>query len=121
MPVWSYKNSMPKKPLNLTIEERVLQYADAIQEKCGYSSRVSLVEELIRNKYEHLFGTMALKEEVPPWPANSDDACPDSPHTLPPDIVPPATARTLHHLKSGMSAAAKKSDAGNRRKAGGHK
>lgn len=56
-----------KEPKNLTLDTRVLAFADAIMEKRGFSSLTELVQDLIRTEYEKRFGGgTELKEPTAP-------------------------------------------------------
>jgi len=66
---------MRKKPLNLTLNERVIELAERIMDLRGHSSFSGFVEELIRDEYERRRGPLILKEDAPPYKVNSS---PDS-------------------------------------------
>lgn len=51
------RNAMSnKKPLNLTLEPEILVWLDQIMKERHYTSRSVLVEELIRERYDQVFG-----------------------------------------------------------------
>jgi len=58
-----------KRPLNLTLEPEIIAWLDKIMEKRHYTSRSILVEELIRERYDQVFGTkIQPQKEVYPTP-----------------------------------------------------
>lgn len=54
---------MSKKPVNLTLNERVLDLAQQIMEPLGHSSLSGFVEQLIRDEYERRSGPMVMQEK----------------------------------------------------------
>jgi hypothetical protein len=57
---------MSKRPVNLTLDERVLTFAEAVMELRGQSSLSGFIEELIRDEYERRAGPLILRETLPP-------------------------------------------------------
>lgn len=53
---------MPKRPVNLTLNETVIGFAERIMEATGESSMVGLVEQLIRAEYERRNGPIQLSD-----------------------------------------------------------
>ena len=51
-----------KKPVNLTLHERVLEFAQQVMQLRGQSSLSAFVEELIRDEYERRHGPMHLSD-----------------------------------------------------------
>ena len=54
---------MSKRPVNLTLHERVLQMADEIMRARGYASMSALIEELIRNEYDRRIDSIQQAKE----------------------------------------------------------
>jgi Arc/MetJ-type ribon-helix-helix transcriptional regulator len=52
-----------KKPINLTLHERVLTFAENLMELGGYSSVSGLVETLIREEYERRHGPITMHDQ----------------------------------------------------------
>ncbi len=59
-----------KKPVNLTLHERVLEFASQIMALRGHGSLSAFVEELIRDEYERRHGTLTVEslKDAPPSP-----------------------------------------------------
>lgn len=53
---------MSKRPVNLTLNKRVIELAEKIMELRGHSSLSGFVEELIRDEYDRRHGPLLLKE-----------------------------------------------------------
>ena len=49
-----------KKPVNLTLHERVLEFASRIMALRGHNSLSAFVEELIRDEYERRHGPLTV-------------------------------------------------------------
>jgi hypothetical protein len=60
---------MSKRPVNLTLDERVLTFAEAVMELRGQSSLSGFIEELIRVEYERRAGPLILHGTPPPYRA----------------------------------------------------
>lgn len=62
---------MSKRPCNLSIDVRVLQFAEEIMALRGQSNLTQFVEELIRDEYERRRGPLLLGEAPAPYQVNS--------------------------------------------------
>lgn len=72
---------MSKKPCNLSLDTRVLEFAEAIMALRGQSNLTQFVEELIRDEYERRAGPLVLSEPRAEYRVNP-----------PPPATPPAPA-----------------------------
>jgi len=57
---------MSKRPVNLTLNEKVLEFAAQIMELRGQGNMSAFVEELIRDEYERRTGPLVLNDATPP-------------------------------------------------------
>ena len=70
MPDYNWPSMSNKRPVNLTLNERVLEFAEQIMELRGHSSLSAFIEELVRDEYERRNGPMVIQDTVtPPAPA----------------------------------------------------
>lgn len=53
---------MAKRPVNLTLSERILDLAKEVMEKRGFDSISAFVEQLIRDEHERRFGVLTRDE-----------------------------------------------------------
>jgi hypothetical protein len=63
---------MSKRPCNLSLDERVLAFAQRIMDLKGQSNLTAFVEDLIREEYERRAGPLVLREEPAPYQVNSN-------------------------------------------------
>ena len=77
---------MSKKACNLSIDTRVIEFAEQVMELRGQSNLTAFVEELIRNEYERRAGPLVLRETPPPYGNPQPPPTSSKP-------TPPATAR----------------------------
>jgi hypothetical protein len=54
-----------KSPTNLSLHKRILELADQLQDRLGYSSLSTLVEALIREEYERRNGQLKINVQPP--------------------------------------------------------
>jgi hypothetical protein len=62
---------MSKRPLNLTLDSQIIEWLEQIAAKRHYASKSVLVEELIRERYDQLFGAGAKPAVFPPHRAET--------------------------------------------------
>jgi len=55
---------MSKRPVNLTLEEGVLDYANKIMELRRFGTLVSLIEQLLREEWERRNGPAVLSDST---------------------------------------------------------
>jgi hypothetical protein len=58
-----YNRRMSKKPVNLTLNQRVLELAEQVMRLRGHSSLSGFVEELIRDEYDRRHGPLVFNEK----------------------------------------------------------
>lgn len=57
-----------KRPLNLSLQPEIIEWLDKIMADRHYSSRSVLVEELIRERYDEVFGKGPKSSSASPYP-----------------------------------------------------
>lgn len=75
---------MPKRAVNLTLNETVIGFAERIMEATGESSMVGLVEQLIRAEYERRNGPIQLSDASSALSLNNKAAAPAPAVATPP-------------------------------------